>query len=149
MMFEVLFYVCRYIIQFVCSVFFLWIRRPPRPTRTEKLFPDTTLFRSAVAEPAVWRPEQGRERQHRLSGPGPCAVGKAVLSACAAAAAVRRRADRHRAVLRARRRAGRMADAPLRRPAYLPCGGDAVHDGGELRSQASSSPHDIEVGENS
>src|SRR3546814_15488609 len=28
------------------------IRRPPRSTRTDTLFPDTTLFRSAVAMPA-------------------------------------------------------------------------------------------------
>src|SRR3546814_12107374 len=27
--------------------FFLMIRRPPRPTRTDTLFPSTTLFRSA------------------------------------------------------------------------------------------------------
>src|SRR3546814_10834836 len=32
---------------FVCSVFFLMIRRPPRSTRTDTLFPYTTLFRSA------------------------------------------------------------------------------------------------------
>src|SRR3546814_14463452 len=32
---------------FVC--FFLMIRRPPRSTRTDTLFPYTTLFRSAVA----------------------------------------------------------------------------------------------------
>src|SRR3546814_13405138 len=30
--------------------FFLMIRRPPRSTRTDTLFPYTTLFRSAVAE---------------------------------------------------------------------------------------------------
>src|SRR3546814_8168253 len=30
-------------------IFFLMIRRPPRSTRTDTLFPDTTLFRSAVA----------------------------------------------------------------------------------------------------
>src|SRR3546814_14962035 len=29
-------------------VFFLMIRRPPRSTRTDTLFPDTTLFRSAA-----------------------------------------------------------------------------------------------------
>src|SRR3546814_9302546 len=29
-----------------CSVFFLMIRRPPRSTRTDTLFPYTTLFRS-------------------------------------------------------------------------------------------------------
>src|SRR3546814_10598508 len=32
----------------VCIFFFVMIRRPPRSTRTDTLFPDTTLFRSAV-----------------------------------------------------------------------------------------------------
>src|SRR3546814_13344614 len=31
---------------FVCVIFFLIIRRPPRSTRTDTLFPYTTLFRS-------------------------------------------------------------------------------------------------------
>src|SRR3546814_16320301 len=31
-----------------CCVFFLMIRRPPRSTRTDTLFPYTTLFRSSV-----------------------------------------------------------------------------------------------------
>src|SRR3546814_12845008 len=31
---------------FSCSFFFLMIRRPPRSTRTDTLFPYTTLFRS-------------------------------------------------------------------------------------------------------
>src|SRR3546814_3335126 len=31
------------------SVFFLMIRRPPRSTRTDTLFPYTTLFRSTLA----------------------------------------------------------------------------------------------------
>src|SRR3546814_13068985 len=31
-----------------CFVFFLMIRRPPRSTRTDTLFPYTTLFRSAL-----------------------------------------------------------------------------------------------------
>src|SRR3546814_7679508 len=42
----------------VCSVlsfcflfFFLMIRRPPRSTRTDTLFPYTTLFRSGVGQP--------------------------------------------------------------------------------------------------
>src|SRR3546814_3272727 len=34
------------IICFVLSFFFLMIRRPPRSTRTDTLFPYTTLFRS-------------------------------------------------------------------------------------------------------
>src|SRR3546814_15757068 len=39
----------------VCSVFFfLMIRRPPRSTRTDTLFPYTTLFRSILA--ALRRP---------------------------------------------------------------------------------------------
>src|SRR3546814_15690394 len=34
---------------------FLMIRRPPRSTRTDTLFPYTTLFRSAEALPKVFR----------------------------------------------------------------------------------------------
>jgi hypothetical protein len=40
-------------------------------------------------------------------------------------------------VLRARRGAGRLADAPLRRPAHLPSGGNAVQAGGDLRPPGS------------
>src|SRR3546814_17221402 len=36
---------------FVC--FFLMIRRPPRSTRTDTLFPYTTLFRSPAGESAI------------------------------------------------------------------------------------------------
>src|SRR3546814_12169676 len=35
------------------SVFFLMIRRPPRSTRTDTLFPYTTLFRSEMTRKAV------------------------------------------------------------------------------------------------
>src|SRR3546814_19710540 len=35
---------------FFCLFFFLMIRRPPRSTRTDTLFPYTTLFRSAKRE---------------------------------------------------------------------------------------------------
>src|SRR3546814_1984351 len=46
-------------------VFFLMIRRPPRSTRTDTLFPYTTLFRSH--HPQAWRPGLGggRDRQGR------------------------------------------------------------------------------------
>src|SRR3546814_20390983 len=40
------------------SLFFLMIRRPPRSTRTDTLFPYTTLFRSAATAPVPpdrWR----------------------------------------------------------------------------------------------
>src|SRR3546814_6361687 len=65
------------------------IRRPPRSTRTDTLFPYTTLFRSGRD-----RPRQGAvDRRHR-PGKGAAEIGRA---ARAAAAAVRRRPRlRHR-----------------------------------------------------
>src|SRR3546814_9118179 len=65
-----------YSVYSVLSVFFLMIRRPPRATLTDTLFPYTTLFRSA----------QHRTQPRRRRGP---------------AGARRRRADRPRAVERA------------------------------------------------
>src|SRR3546814_4703161 len=46
---------------FICfCLFFLMIRRPPRSTRTDTLFPYTTLFRSGQGtDPRRW-PRQGR-----------------------------------------------------------------------------------------
>src|SRR3546814_6869303 len=42
---------CFFILYICCSLFFfLMIRRPPRSTRTDTLFPYTTLFRSQIAE---------------------------------------------------------------------------------------------------
>src|SRR3546814_14224255 len=41
-----LLYLTVFLIIFVISFFFLMIRRPPRSTRTDTLFPYTTLFRS-------------------------------------------------------------------------------------------------------
>src|SRR3546814_2391245 len=40
------------------SFFFLMIRRPPRSTRTDTLFPYTTLFRSLARRPDVMEAEQ-------------------------------------------------------------------------------------------
>src|SRR3546814_15349542 len=41
-----------------CFFFFLMIRRPPRSTRTDTLFPYTTLFRSALGKAiAAFLPE--------------------------------------------------------------------------------------------
>src|SRR3546814_7488206 len=54
-----------------CLFFFLMIRRPPRSTRTDTLFPYTTLFRS---ESARWPAEGGhRPAAHRarLDGRAP------------------------------------------------------------------------------
>src|SRR3546814_8418550 len=61
------------------------IRRPPRSTRTDTLFPYTTLFRSLLgrralgrpapaphrAEPAVERHQVYRQRQHPARRPAP------------------------------------------------------------------------------
>src|SRR3546814_3868739 len=58
-----------HVFRLVCSdVFFLMIRRPPRSTRTDTLFPYTTLFRSGChalgARPAC----QGDQRDAALAG---------------------------------------------------------------------------------
>src|SRR3546814_4969275 len=60
---------CVYRIDIIVSVlqlfailfFFLMIRRPPRSTRTDTLFPYTTLFRSPATEPAE---PASREESH-------------------------------------------------------------------------------------
>src|SRR3546814_13541546 len=61
---------------FYLSIFFLMIRRPPRSTRTDTLFPYTTLFRSSAEgrrgrarrNGAFARP--ARTRDHRKCLPG-------------------------------------------------------------------------------
>src|SRR3546814_17819825 len=56
---------------FLVIFFFLMIRRPPRSTRTDTLFPYTTLFRSAPP-PLPWRSaherreEAGRRGRHQV-----------------------------------------------------------------------------------
>src|SRR3546814_11158542 len=54
----------------MCFFFFLMIRRPPRSTRTDTLFPYTTLFRSegAIADRA--RRSTGGSRARRCCGEG-------------------------------------------------------------------------------
>src|SRR3546814_2699732 len=66
---------------------FLMIRRPPRPTRTDTLFPDTTLSRSIAAssdavrrrgedqQPAEQRRDGSTERVHRLRQRQPAVAG--------------------------------------------------------------------------
>src|SRR3546814_17366732 len=79
-------------IMLLCLMFFLMIRRPPRSTRTDTLFPYTTLFRSALrhragrallfefrADPRRCRhpdqPAKGRSADRGL-----CLAGAGVLS---------------------------------------------------------------------
>src|SRR3546814_17203880 len=49
---------------FCCFFFFLMIRRPPRSTRTDTLFPYTTLFRSASQTEEGWWAVTGSNRRH-------------------------------------------------------------------------------------
>src|SRR3546814_18203445 len=55
-------------------VFFLMIRRPPRSTRTDTLFPYTTLFRSVL------------EKNHHTSCADSCHCAAATLHRCGQAA---------------------------------------------------------------
>src|SRR3546814_14396392 len=48
-------------------LFFLMIRRPPRSTRTDTLFPYTTLFRSATLNMMLGRIEESVESVRRVS----------------------------------------------------------------------------------
>src|SRR3546814_17530563 len=60
------------------SIFFLMIRRPPRSTRTDTLFPYTTLFRSHSRQQAQ-RQDRGRWFVHdrtRASRSGGCQLGR-------------------------------------------------------------------------
>src|SRR3546814_14027759 len=58
-------------------VFFLMIRRPPRSTRTDTLFPYTTLFRSPRAVPHAGVGADGDDQPYRLQGMGCRAPGDA------------------------------------------------------------------------
>src|SRR3546814_20928803 len=56
---------------FCCFYFFLLIRRPPRSTRTDTLFPYTTLFRSVLAPGEREQMAIGsRIRAQKDKGPG-------------------------------------------------------------------------------
>src|SRR3546814_7574082 len=49
------------------------IRRPPRSTRTDTLFPYTTLFRSAIREyPGAWHEDGGESRGCKVGADAAC-----------------------------------------------------------------------------
>src|SRR3546814_13801135 len=55
---------CGFFVVDICWIFFLMIRRPPRSTRTDTLFPYTTLFRSAAG---ARRPDDLRRGRPRAA----------------------------------------------------------------------------------
>src|SRR3546814_15888491 len=57
------------------SFFFLMIRRPPRSTRTDTLFPYTTLFRSSINQLTEHEPHK-KGHQAKLHGSFTGAEGK-------------------------------------------------------------------------
>src|SRR3546814_20079385 len=54
---------------FLLCFFFLMIRLPPRSTRTDTLFPYTTLFRSSHGEPPWRREHPAQATRHGQPGP--------------------------------------------------------------------------------
>src|SRR3546814_6699285 len=61
-----------------CTFFFLMIRRPPRPTRTDTLLPYTTLFRSEESgkrEGVAWRGRSASLDQPRPGRPASASAG--------------------------------------------------------------------------
>src|SRR3546814_19671763 len=74
--------------------FFLMIRRPPRSTRTDTLFPYTTLFRSSgiATQGRLFRGLSGRRR--RLPGKAAGAVQGTVAAASRTASPSQRRIRR-------------------------------------------------------
>src|SRR3546814_2175701 len=70
---------CLFVLILFVLVFFLMLRRPPRSTRTDTLFPYTTLFRSSPAPCASWRTATSRlpstapsAATRSVPWPGPC-----------------------------------------------------------------------------
>src|SRR3546814_7661839 len=78
---------------FMCHIFFLMIRRPPRSTRTDTLFPYTTLFRSVQGK-ATWIPDMADTDSFDLIviGAGP---GGYVAAIRAAQLGLRTRSEEH------------------------------------------------------
>src|SRR3546814_12358676 len=67
----VLLYITLLLLGFFCSIifFFLMIRRPPRSTRTDTLFPYTTLFRSpgSICSSRFARPSSTRTKKESFT----------------------------------------------------------------------------------
>src|SRR3546814_4789661 len=58
-----------YLLTLFVFIYFLMIRRPPRSTRTDTLFPYTTLFRSHASLPSVRRGRAPSRAPSRIDHP--------------------------------------------------------------------------------
>src|SRR3546814_13677316 len=70
-----------WLVLFNLYVFFLMIRRPPRSTRTDTLFPYTTLFRSSCRVPPFLALAEGEDIVGRLGRLGGGAEDSAAVLA--------------------------------------------------------------------
>src|SRR3546814_11657207 len=85
------------------SVFFLMIRRPPRSTRTDTLFPYTTLFRSPPGDVAIFEAAMGKafssihQHGHRIidADDGGCRKSRGQQFGRIAGAAAQIRSEEH------------------------------------------------------
>src|SRR3546814_19782354 len=77
----------RFLFLLYVSIFFLMIRRPPRSTRTDTLFPYTTLFRSRTGDPDDRRLVRLSltEAGHAMLGRAPESIADAMLAGLTAA----------------------------------------------------------------
>src|SRR3546814_2208105 len=85
----------------LCYIFFEMIRRPPRSTRTDTLFPYTTLFRSGSGGARRFRPGRGEGTLHGRAGPdrradvGPARGARRLPALAQGPRGVRRRSEEH------------------------------------------------------
>src|SRR3546814_20220034 len=76
-------YVYVFLFRFILIFFFfLMIRRPPRSTRTDTLFPYTTLFRSGYRAGSRGRRASARRRRARPPAPRPRPRGRGSSGRC-------------------------------------------------------------------
>src|SRR3546814_5394705 len=118
-----------FVLLFYSLFFFLMIRRPPRSTRTDTLFPYTTLFRSAAADTEEHHVE--RRRQTAAGADRPQESGR--LSAAAESADVPGTVAECRT---ARRRPEPRCAYPLGRSARRERSGLSVSEGCQWRGRS-------------
>src|SRR3546814_19563588 len=111
---------------FFLFFFFLMIRRPPRSTRTDTLFPYTTLFRSPVAPkcaPATPRPVPSKRNMGKDLRPSPCVYCTVSGSRHGGSHKTSLRRERALCLFRQRGKAGRVVHGDVRQ--HLAVEGDA------------------------